>query len=68
MSELPAPTKETKQFYQVTKSQLPLCCPMPGSPIWDMHPKVYLAIEDTPDGKITCPYCGAVYHLVDSKD
>ena len=28
-----------------------------------MHPRVYLAIEDEPDGQSTCPYCGARYQL-----
>jgi uncharacterized Zn-finger protein len=31
---------------------------------WDAHPRVYLDIEKM--GEASCPYCGAVYILVDS--
>lgn len=34
---------------------------MSREPIWDAHPRVYLAIEET--GKAVCPYCGAQYIL-----
>ncbi|MGD2083489.1 MAG: zinc-finger domain-containing protein [Chromatiales bacterium] len=47
----------------VTRSELPLSCPMPGDEVWNMHPRVYLPIEKT--GEATCPYCGARYRLVD---
>lgn len=50
--------------YEVVASQLPLACPMPDSELWNMHPRVYLDIETT--GKVSCPYCGAQYRLVDS--
>ena len=46
---------------QVKRSDLPLSCPMPGSTLWNMHPKVYLPIEAT--GEARCPYCGAHYVL-----
>jgi uncharacterized Zn-finger protein len=36
---------------------------MPGSSLWDSHPRVFLPIEDT--GKAKCPYCGAEYVLKD---
>ena len=49
--------------YKVARSELPLCCPMPGMPVWNSHPKVYLPIEDT--GTATCPYCGATFTLID---
>jgi uncharacterized Zn-finger protein len=49
--------------YEVQRSDLPLSCPMPGMYLWNSHPKVYLAVENT--GKAKCPYCGADYHLVD---
>jgi len=45
----------------VTPSDLPLSCPPPGAPVWNMHPKVYLPIEAS--GQATCPYCGAHYVL-----
>jgi uncharacterized Zn-finger protein len=47
--------------YQVRDGDLPLSCPMPGMYLWNSHPKVYLAIEET--GEAKCPYCGAEYSL-----
>lgn len=49
--------------YEVTSEDLPLHCPMPGSTLWNSHPRVFLPIEKT--GKATCPYCGAEYVLKD---
>lgn len=46
---------------KITKENCPLSCPMSREPIWDAHPRVYLAIEET--GKAVCPYCGAQYIL-----
>ncbi len=48
--------------YEVTLSDLPLSCPMPGMALWNSHPKVYLPIVDD-GGESTCPYCGAHYVL-----
>ncbi|MFK2905757.1 zinc-finger domain-containing protein [Dyella ginsengisoli] len=50
--------------YEVTHSDLPLSCPMPGMALWNSHPKVYLPIVDD-GGESTCPYCGAHYVLRD---
>ena len=50
---------------QVTRKDLPLSCPMPGMSLWNMHPRVYLPIEDSPDQSAVCPYCGAHYVLKD---
>ena len=47
--------------YEVSNSDLPLSCPMPGMTVWNSHPKVYLPIEKT--GQAKCPYCGADYLL-----
>ncbi|MDX1519036.1 MAG: zinc-finger domain-containing protein [Gammaproteobacteria bacterium] len=47
----------------ITRDQLPLHCPTPDMPLWSSHPRVYLPIEDS--GEETCPYCGAVYTLVE---
>jgi len=49
--------------YSVTRADLPLSCPMPGMYLWNSHPKVYLPIEK--EGTSKCPYCGALYTLVD---
>ncbi|MBN8488380.1 MAG: zinc-finger domain-containing protein [Burkholderiales bacterium] len=50
-----------ENHYDVTAADLPLSCPMPGMHLWNSHPKVYLAIEET--GRAKCPYCGATYAL-----
>ena len=47
--------------YEVTAADLPLACPMPGMYLWNSHPRVYLAIEQT--GFAKCGYCGAEYTL-----
>ncbi|MDX9740926.1 MAG: zinc-finger domain-containing protein [Gammaproteobacteria bacterium] len=52
--------------YRVTRADLPLHCPMPGMSRWNSHPRVFLAIEQ--EGKSRCPYCGAIYTLVDAAD
>jgi uncharacterized Zn-finger protein len=47
----------------VTRKDLPLSCPLPEDQVWNMHPRVYLPIEDAPDREAVCPYCGAHYRL-----
>ena len=47
--------------YEVTKNDLPLSCPMPSMKLWNSHPRVYLAIEES--GWAKCPYCSAEYTL-----
>ncbi|MFN3296422.1 zinc-finger domain-containing protein [Caldimonas sp.] len=36
-------------------------CPNPKMPLWSAHPKVYIDVATTGEGK--CPYCGTVYRL-----
>lgn len=36
-------------------------CPNPTMPAWSAHPKVYIDLSATGEGK--CPYCGTVYKL-----
>lgn len=48
----------------ITRDQLPLHCPRPGSTLWNSHPRVFIPLEQTGD-RATCPYCGAEYALVD---
>jgi len=50
-----------KHQYDVTTADLPLSCPMPGMHLWNSHPRVYLAIEQTDWAK--CSYCGAEFTL-----
>lgn len=52
-----------EKVYRVSRKDLPLHCPQPGSYLWNSHPKVYLPIEET--GEAKCPYCSASYELVD---
>ena len=54
-----------QQSVQVRRSDLPLHCPMPGTSLWNSHPRVFLPIEDAPGKTLLCPYCGTEYTLVD---
>ena len=36
-------------------------CPNPKMALWSNHPKVFIDVATTGEGK--CPYCGAVYRL-----
>jgi uncharacterized Zn-finger protein len=36
-------------------------CPNPKMPLWSGHPKVFINIAASSEGK--CPYCGTVYRL-----
>ena len=47
------------------RSDLPLSCPTPQMALWNSHPRVYLPIQDEPGHRAQCPYCGAVYQLID---
>ncbi|MEL6721657.1 MAG: zinc-finger domain-containing protein [Pseudomonadota bacterium] len=51
---------------QVTSADLPLSCPAPDAEVWAMHPRVFLTFEHS--NRTTCPYCGAIYELVDKAD
>lgn len=44
---------------EVTATDLPLHCPTPATPVWSMHPRVFLDVART--GDILCPYCGTKY-------
>lgn len=60
------PGADTKSRVNISvklrSEDLPLCCPMPNTAIWDMHPKVYLAMDH--ESKAVCPYCDTHYYLV----
>lgn len=53
-----------QQTVEIGRGDLPLCCPLHDERVWDAHPRVYLAIEDTTAGEICCPYCSTSYRLV----
>ncbi len=47
----------------ILQKDLPLHCPTDDSAIWCAHPRVFLAIEDSKNSEIRCPYCGTLYRL-----
>ncbi len=51
----------TETKFTVSKADLPLHCPMPGTSLWNSHPRVFLEIEKT--GHARCPYCGTEYTI-----
>lgn len=51
----------TQTHYEITVQDLPLSCPSLGMTLWNSHPRVFLAIEET--GWAKCGYCGAEYTL-----
>ncbi|MEP7282506.1 MAG: zinc-finger domain-containing protein, partial [Rubrivivax sp.] len=38
-----------------------ICCPNPKMTLWNQHPRVFIDIAATGEGR--CPYCGTVYRL-----
>lgn len=54
-----AEAMQSDQRIEVTEADLPLHCPMPRTPVWCYHPRVFLKVTGTPEAK--CPYCGTVY-------
>lgn len=61
MPEHSGKTPNDKQEYEISAKDLPLHCPLPGTSLWNSHPKVYLPIED--NGNAQCPYCGTKFVL-----
>ena len=49
--------------YSVSRTDLPLSCPLPSMSLWNSHPRVYLPIEA--ELECACPYCGAHFVLED---
>lgn len=54
-------TPNAASRYEVTRKDLPLRCPMPGSRHWDSHPLVFLQCDE--HGRARCPYCSAEFIL-----
>ena len=56
---------DIKAVVEVTATDLQgpgaVFCPNPKMPLWSNHPKVYLDVVTTGEGK--CPYCGTTYVL-----
>ncbi len=55
-------TPNAQKVCYVTWPDLPLSCPMPGTSLWNSHPRVYLPIHE--GTREQCPYCGTLYVLV----
>ena len=60
-NDLETPNQDKR--YEVSRSILPIHCPMKGSSLWNSHPQVYIPVEET--GRARCPYCGTEYVLKD---
>jgi uncharacterized Zn-finger protein len=56
---------EAKATVEVTAKDLQghgvVFCPNPKMPLWSGHPRVFIDVASTGEGK--CPYCGTVYRL-----
>ena len=52
-------TQEQSRTVEVRDSDLPLHCPTPSTPLWRMHPRVFLDVAHA--GEALCPYCGTRY-------
>lgn len=50
--------------YEVTAADLPIQCPLPGTSLWNSHPRIYIALDEEGFGK--CLYCGAEYVRTDT--
>lgn len=58
-SSASAQPSQDAQRIEVTAADLPLHCPMPRTPLWSAHPRVFLKMDAGNEAK--CPYCGTVY-------
>lgn len=55
------PANPSTREITITAHDLPLHCPTPSMKLWDSHPRVFIDVAHTGEGK--CPYCGTVYKL-----
>jgi uncharacterized Zn-finger protein len=55
-----ADTVQTETVIEVAETDLPLHCPMPRTPVWCYHPRVFLDVVGA-GGAVLCPYCGTRY-------
>ena len=52
-------TAQQQRTVEVTEKDLPLECPMHSTPVWNLHPRVFLDVAKS--GELLCPYCGTHY-------
>ncbi len=50
-------TPNAQRSIEIQRRDLPLHCPLPGASLWNSHPKVYIPIEESTNGRMLCPYC-----------
>lgn len=44
---------------EITADDLPLHCPTENTPLWCLHPRVFLDVQRS--GEAVCPYCSTRY-------
>lgn len=47
--------------HHVEDREVIVCCPPENVNVWDLHPRVYLALNE--NGSVACPYCGDIYTM-----
>jgi len=60
----PAASMPVGHRHELNRADLPLHCPLPGLPLWNAHPRVFLAVSGV-GNMVRCPYCGTEYVLRD---
>jgi len=50
---------QSETVIEVTERDLPLHCPMPRTPVWSYHPRVFLDVASLRE--VRCPYCSTLY-------
>lgn len=55
--------ERVKVEVKVENGGSPLSCPLPSMTLWNMHPKVYLPLDQ--DNRAMCPYCSTYYYVTE---
>ena len=55
------PRRSSKSLPRTCRATASVFCPNPKMPLWSNHPKVFIDVATTGQGR--CPYCGTVYQL-----
>lgn len=63
MTEEAVKPSNTETRYEISRKDLPVHCPLPGTTLWNSHPRVYIPLAEK--GEARCPYCGALFRLKD---
>jgi len=57
-------TPNAERAVEVSRRELPVCCPRPDEALWNSHPRVFLPLREPGQSEL-CPYCGRRFTLVD---